>query len=88
MIVNESDSVVLTRQISSNPLSNVSWFDGTQPLKSESLVNISTLVIDSAKCTDTKNFTLVASNSLEWNASSMVELIVNCEYKFTSILFD
>nr|XP_022327036.1 B-cell receptor CD22-like isoform X1 [Crassostrea virginica] len=79
MIVNKSDSVVLTRQIFSNPLSNVSWLDGTQQLKSESLVNIATLFIDSAKCTDTKNFTLVASNSLEWNASSMVELIVNCK---------
>ena len=79
-VVNESNKVSLTREIYSNPLSNVSWFDGSNLLKSEVAVNISILVIEEAKCTDTKNLTLTASNALQRNVSSLVELIVNCEY--------
>lgn len=81
MIVNKTDKVVLTRTISSNPLSDVSWFDGKKLLKSESLVNTTTFIIPKANCTDTKNFTLVAINTLETNVTSRVELRVNCKYK-------
>ena len=82
-IVNESNRVTLTREIYSNPLSNVSWYNGPNLLKSEITVNTTNLVIEKAECTDTKNFTLVASNTLEWKVTSQVELIVNCEYAFT-----
>lgn len=32
LIVNESEKITLTRDIVSNPLSNASWYDGTQML--------------------------------------------------------
>nr|XP_022323489.1 hemicentin-1-like isoform X2 [Crassostrea virginica] len=78
-IVNESERVELTRSIFSNPLSNVSWYDGEDILKNETSVNTTHIIIEKVKCTDTKNFTLVASNAKEWNATSLVELIVNCK---------
>nr|XP_022323486.1 hemicentin-2-like isoform X4 [Crassostrea virginica] len=78
-IVNESERVVLTRNISSNPLSNVYWYDGEELLKNETSVNTTYILLKEAKCTDTKNFTLVASNAKQWNATSLVELIVNCK---------
>nr|XP_022320733.1 hemicentin-1-like [Crassostrea virginica] len=79
MITNETERVVLTRQISSNPLSNVSWFDGSQLLVSETTVNTTSFIIEKARCTDTKNFTLVVSNTPEWTVTSLVELKVNCK---------
>ncbi|XP_078319162.1 cell adhesion molecule Dscam1-like [Crassostrea virginica] len=78
-VVNESNVVYLTRKISSNPVSNASWYDGSKLLVSEMAVNTTTLVIHGARCTDTKNFTLTAINSLQWNVTSLVELIVNCK---------
>ena len=81
MIVNETDRVVLTRNIYSNPLANVSWFDGTQLLQTQTSVNTTSFIIETVLCTDTKNFTLVASNTVQSNVTSRVELIVNCEYR-------
>ena len=83
MIVNETDRVVLTRQINSNPLANVSWLHGTQMLKRQTFVKTTSFIIETAQCTDTMNFTLMASNIVESNVTSRVELIVNCEYKAT-----
>ena len=80
VIANEAERVVLTRQISSNPLSNVSWFDGSQLLVSETTVNTTNFIIEKARCTDTKNFTLVVSNTPEWTVTSLVELIVKCKF--------
>nr|XP_022323491.1 hemicentin-1-like isoform X2 [Crassostrea virginica] len=84
MIVNETERVVLTRTISSNPLSDVSWFNRTQLLVSETFPTSNTsrsvttmFTIHNARCTDTKNFTVVASNALQENITSRVELIVN-----------
>ncbi|XP_078334124.1 kin of IRRE-like protein 3 isoform X2 [Crassostrea virginica] len=77
-IVNENERVVLTRRISSNPLSNAFWYDGTHLLKSETSVKTTNFTIEKAKCTDTNNFTLIASNALQRNVTSLVELIVNC----------
>ena len=87
MIVNETERVELTREISSNPLPSVSWYNGTELLISETSKTSNTSVttkflIQNARCTDTKNFTVVASNELQRNATSRVELIVNCEYKY------
>nr|XP_022323492.1 hemicentin-1-like isoform X3 [Crassostrea virginica] len=86
MIVNETERVVLTRTISSNPLSDVSWFNRTQLLVSETFPTSNTsrsvttmFTIHNARCTDTKNFTVVASNALQENITSRVELIVNCK---------
>nr|XP_022287393.1 hemicentin-1-like isoform X3 [Crassostrea virginica] len=79
LVVNESSVVNLTREISSNPLSNASWYDGSKLLVSEMAVNTTTLIIHAARCTDTKNFTLTASNLLQLNVTSLVELIVNCK---------
>nr|XP_022287398.1 basement membrane-specific heparan sulfate proteoglycan core protein-like isoform X2 [Crassostrea virginica] len=78
-VVNESNKVILTRVIDSNPLSNVSWYDGPNLLKSEITVNTTSFVIAKARCTDTKNFTLTASNVMQRNVSSLIELIVNCK---------
>ena len=80
MILNENERVVLMRGISSNPLSNVYWYDGSHLLKSEFSVSTTSFIIEKVKCTDTKNFTLIASNALQWNVTSLVELIVNCKY--------
>lgn len=78
--MNESDQVTLIRQIVSNPLPNVSWYNGLELLKTELLVMNATFIIEKAMCTDTKNFTLVASNTVKTNVTASVELIVNCEY--------
>lgn len=79
-IVNENERVALTRGISSNPLSDAFWYDESHLLKSEISVKTTYLIIEKAKCTDTKNFTLIASNALQRNVTSLVELIVNCKY--------
>lgn len=81
-IANESDRVILAREIVSNPLSNVSWYKGKELLKTENSVKNATLVIKKALCTDTKNFTLVAGNTVDRNVTAFVELIVNCECFF------
>lgn len=79
-IVNESEQVTLVRQIISNPLSNISWYNGSDLLETRWLVTNATFTIKKATCTDTTNFTLVASNSVQKNVTALVELIVNCEY--------
>lgn len=87
--VNESESVTLIRNIASNPLSNASWYIGTQLLKTESSVQTTTLTIENTKCTDTNNYTVVASNGVGNNVTRLVELIVNCkfEYKVFSLVW-
>lgn len=77
--VNEGDRVILSRLIDSNPLSNVSWYNGSEYLITQFSVNNSTFIIEKALCTDTKNFTLVASN-LVAKITALVELLVNCKY--------
>jgi hypothetical protein len=79
VIVNESQSVTITQRVTSNPLSNVYWYDGTQLLKIQTSVNTASLAFEEVWCTDTKNFTIVASNGIESNATSLVELLVNCK---------
>lgn len=81
-VVNEGEKAVLVREVSSNPFSNVSWFRGETLLITQLSVKNSSYVIQSAKCTDTTNFTILASNIVESNVSSLVELIVNCKYIF------
>lgn len=76
--VNETETVVLSREIISNPLSNVSWYNGTQLLQFNSSVKISNFTIRKAMCTDTRNFTIVASNIIQLNVTSQIELLVNC----------
>lgn len=79
-IVNETDYVLLSREIVSNPLANVSWYNGSELLYTLIAERNATFIIKKAVCTDTKNFTLVASNTVKENVSALVELIVNCEY--------
>lgn len=79
-VVNEGEKAILNREVSSNPLSNVSWFRGETLLINQLPVKNASYVIQSAKCTDTTNFTILASNIVESNVSAMVELIVNCKY--------
>lgn len=79
-IVDENEYVTLNREIDSNPLSDVSWYVGSELLKSEWSVKNATLTIKKALCTNTQNYTLVASNTVEINVTALVELIVNCEY--------
>lgn len=77
-IVNESEAVKLTREISSNPFSNAFWYDKINLLKTEHSVTTTTLDIKNATCTDTKNFTLVVKN-IVGNDTALVDLIVNCK---------
>lgn len=79
--MNETEQVTLLREIVSNPLSNASWYNGSELLVSQSLVTNATFYIKEATCTDTKNFTLVVSNIIQENVTALVELIVNCEYE-------
>ena len=78
--VNESERAVLTGNISSNPLSNASWYDGPRLLKFQDTVNITYLIIEKARCTDTRTFILTASNAVLVNVTSSIQLIVNCTY--------
>uniref|UniRef100_K1S1L6 Hemicentin-1 n=1 Tax=Magallana gigas TaxID=29159 RepID=K1S1L6_MAGGI len=78
-IVNESEEITLIRDIGSNPLSNASWYDGKQMLKTEISVKTATLTIENTMCTDTKNYTLVVSNGIGNTVTAMVDLIVNCK---------
>lgn len=80
-VVLEYEKAILNREVSSNPLSNVSWFRGQTWLSSQWSVQNAAFVIQNASCTNTTNFTLVASNSVEQNVTALVELIVNCEYR-------
>lgn len=81
IIVNESEKLILTREIDSNPLSNVSWYNGSQFVYTQFSVKKATLIIEKASCTDTTNFTILASNTEETNVTAMVELFVNCKPK-------
>lgn len=78
--MNENEQVTLWSQIISNPLSNVSWYNGSHLLNTQWLVKNATFNIEKATCIDSKNFTLVANNGVEENVTAMVELIVKCEY--------
>nr|XP_022303134.1 titin-like isoform X2 [Crassostrea virginica] len=78
-VVNETERVVLMRMIDSNPLSNVSWYDGTKLLKTQTATKTAILIIEDAKCTDSKNLTLVAGNTVQSNVTTYVELVVNCK---------
>ncbi|XP_078310224.1 uncharacterized protein LOC111137474 isoform X2 [Crassostrea virginica] len=80
-IVNETERVELIREVDSNPLSDISWYDGAELLKTQTSVKIANLTIENALCTDTKNFTLSVSNTVQRNVTSLVELIVNCKPK-------
>lgn len=77
-IINTSETVTLTRYISSNPPSDVSWYDKSKLLKTQISVSTTTLTIKDATCKDMKNYTLVVSNGIENTVTTLVELIVNC----------
>lgn len=79
-LVNESEKVILTRAIDSNPSADVFWYSGQLLLRSQLSVKKATFTIEKASCTDTKNFTLVASNKVQRNVTALVELLVNCEF--------
>lgn len=78
-IVNENAEILLSREIVSNPLSNVSWFNGTILLRRQSSATTATYSKQNAACTDTTNFTLIANNGVGGNVTAFVELIVNCK---------
>lgn len=82
-LVNESEKVILTRTIVSNPLVDVQWYKGFKLLYSQLSVKNATYILEKASCTDTTNFTLVASNEVERNVTALVELLVNCEFYVT-----
>lgn len=77
--VKEGDRVILRKEIVSNPLSNVSWYNGSELLNYQVSVTTATYIIEKAMCTDMKNFTLIAGNTVERNVSGLVELFVNCK---------
>lgn len=79
-IVNESEIIEFTRRIFGNPLSNVSWYNETELLKFEVAVTTATFTIEKTSCTDTKNYTIVATNGIGSYTSDFVELFVNCKF--------
>lgn len=81
-IVNESEKVFLSRNISSNPLSNASWYDGNNLLKTQVSARAANYILVRASCEDTKNFSLVVSNGIGNAVNTLVGLIVNCEYNY------
>uniref|UniRef100_A0A8W8LD40 Ig-like domain-containing protein n=1 Tax=Magallana gigas TaxID=29159 RepID=A0A8W8LD40_MAGGI len=78
-VVNESEKFTITRYIVSNPLSDASWYNGTQLLKTQTSVKSASYTIENTTCTDTKNHTLVTSNGIGNTVTARVELIVNCK---------
>lgn len=88
-IVNESNSVTLSLIITSNPLSNVTWYENNKKLSTKEKIDsemfthkiTSSYNITSAQCTDTNNFTVVTSNGIGYTVDALVELIVNCKYR-------
>lgn len=78
-VVNESEKFTITRYIVSNPLSDASWYNGTQLLKTQTSVKTTSYTIENTTCTDTKNYTIVASNGIGNTVTERVELIVNCK---------
>lgn len=79
IMVNDSDRVIISRKIESNPLANGSWYSGPKLLKTELSVKNATFIIDKVECTDTRNITLLASNAVAQNVTDLVELIINCK---------
>lgn len=78
-IVNESEKISLTRDIVSNPVSNVSWYYGSQLLKTQPSVTTATYTVENTTCIDTKNYTLLVSNGIGNTVTARVDLIVNCK---------
>lgn len=78
--VNESETVTLTRDISSKPSSDAFWYRKMKSLKNQTSVTTASFTIERATCTATKNYTLVARNRIG-NDTASVELIVNCKPK-------
>lgn len=78
-IVNKSEKITLIRDIVSNPLSDASWYYGTQLLKTQTSVTTATYTIENTTCTDTKNYTLVVKNGIGNTVKAMEQLIVNCK---------
>lgn len=86
--VNESYKVILTAEVDSNPLSSISWYSGSNLLQTRLPTKKDTFTIEKASCTDTKNFTIVASNSVKQNVTALLELIVNCKLLIDSVLYN
>lgn len=57
------------------------WYIGTLLLKTEIAVKTATFRKENVTCTDTNNFTLVASNGIGNDSTAWLELIVNCKYR-------
>lgn len=85
--VNETDMINITRNIDSYPLSNIFWYNGSELFKVQRNVRTATLIIENASCTDTNNFTLAASNSVQENVTAIVELRVNCKFYYWHLRF-
>ena len=81
MVVNETDTAVMTGEINSNPLAKISWYDGERLLKTKTFTQTAILVLQNVSCIDTKNYTLVVSNVVQENVTALVELIVNCKFQ-------
>ncbi|XP_056011993.1 titin-like isoform X2 [Ostrea edulis] len=77
--VNESQRAILTRNISSNPASNMSWYSRGVLIHTQTSVNTAELKIENTECTDTGNYTLNVSNGITHDDSAQVELLVNCK---------
>eukprot|EP00105_Crassostrea_gigas_P021956 XP_011441295.1 PREDICTED: hemicentin-2 isoform X1 [Crassostrea gigas] len=83
--VSEGQSARMSTSITSNPASNVSWFRDNLLVSSQQSVNGTTsYTITRAECTDTGSFQVVASNGVQSNHSTTVNLYVYCSPRLTT----
>lgn len=70
------------KEIVSNFLLNVFWYNGLELLFIEFLVRIVIYMIEKVVCMDIKNFIFFVSNIVKKNVFGLVELVVNCKWFF------
>lgn len=87
--VTEGQSARMFTSITSNPASNVSWFrirDNLLVSSQQSVNGTTSYTITRTECTDTGSFQVVASNGVQSNHSTTVNLYVYCVYLQISIV--
>ncbi|XP_061188082.1 hemicentin-1-like [Saccostrea echinata] len=85
LTISEGQRAQMSTTVTSNPASSVSWFRGNDKLYTQGSVSgISTYTISRARCTDTGQFRVVASNGIQNNYSTVVNLYVYCSPRLNS----
>jgi hypothetical protein len=78
--VEENTTVILTCLIEGNPVPTVTWsLNGKILQTTQESTTKSSLMVDSARCNNTGNYTCTANNSIG-NSEKQLMLYVTCEY--------